>query len=51
LSHLLGVVKVAVISGGSWKQFTDQLLSNLPDGEHLTDLSLLLHVRNQVFPI
>jgi phosphomannomutase len=41
LSHLLGVVKVAVISGGSWKQFTDQLLSNLPDGEHLTNLSLL----------
>ena len=41
LSRLLGVVKVAVISGGSWKQFTDQLLSNLSDGEHLTNLSLL----------
>jgi len=41
LSRLLGVVKVAVISGGSWKQFTDQLLSNLPDGGNLTNLSLL----------
>ena len=41
LSRLLGIVKVAVISGGSWKQFTDQLLSNLSDGEHLTNLSLL----------
>jgi phosphomannomutase len=41
LGRLLGVVKVAVISGGSWKQFTDQLLSNLADGEHLANLSLL----------
>jgi phosphomannomutase len=41
LSRLLDVVKVAVISGGSWKQFTDQLLANLPDSGHLANLSLL----------
>jgi phosphomannomutase len=41
VSRLLGVAKVAVISGGSWQQFTDQLLSNLPDRGHLANLSLL----------
>jgi phosphomannomutase len=30
LSALLGVVKVAVISGGNWTQFQKQLLSLLP---------------------
>ena len=49
LSRLLGVVKVAVISGGSWKQFTDQLLSNLPDGDHLANLSLLPTCGTQFF--
>ena len=41
LSALLGVVKVAVISGGNWPQFEKQLLANLSHGEHLTNLSLL----------
>jgi phosphomannomutase len=41
LSALLGVVKVAVISGGDWPQFEKQLLSNLPKDEHLKNLSLL----------
>ena len=41
LSALLGIVKVAVISGGNWPQFQNQLLANLPRGEHLTNLSLL----------
>ncbi len=41
LSALLGVVKVAVISGGNWPQFEKQLLSNLPHDEHLKSLSLL----------
>src|SRR5947208_2374750 len=41
LSVLLGVVKVAVISGGNWPQFQEQLLSNLPLDERLRDLSLL----------
>ena len=40
LTALLGVVKVAVISGGNWPQFQKQLLSNLPQ-EHLERLSLL----------
>ncbi len=41
LGALLGIVKVAVISGGNWPQFKKQLLSNLPHDEHLKNLSLL----------
>lgn len=41
LSSLLGVVKVAVISGGDWPQFEKQLLSFLPRNRHLKNLSLL----------
>jgi HAD superfamily hydrolase (TIGR01484 family) len=41
LSALLGIVKVAVISGGDWPQFEKQVLSNLPHDNHLKNLSLL----------
>ena len=41
LHNLLGIVKVAVISGGNWPQFEKQLLSNLPHDESLENLSLL----------
>ena len=41
LHQLLGIVKVAVISGGDWPQFEKQLLSNLPHDERLVNLSLL----------
>ena len=41
LTALLGIVKVAVISGGNWPQFEKQVLSNLPHDEHLKNLSLL----------
>jgi phosphomannomutase len=41
LHDLLGIVKVAVISGGDWPQFEKQLLPNLPDDERLVNLSLL----------
>lgn len=41
LHDLLGIVKVAIISGGGWPQFEEQLLSNLPHDERLEDLSLL----------
>jgi HAD superfamily hydrolase (TIGR01484 family) len=41
LTALLGVVKVAVISGGNWPQFEKQLLSNLPQDVNLKNLSLL----------
>jgi len=41
LHDLLGIVKVAVISGGDWPQFEKQLLSNLPNDERLVNLSLL----------
>jgi HAD superfamily hydrolase (TIGR01484 family) len=41
LHDLLGIIKVAVISGGDWPQFEKQLLSNLPNDECLENLSLL----------
>jgi phosphomannomutase len=41
LHDLLGIVKVAVISGGDWPQFEKQLLSNLPHDERLANLSVL----------
>ncbi|MEP7244466.1 MAG: HAD-IIB family hydrolase [Gammaproteobacteria bacterium] len=41
LGRLLGIVKVAVISGGNWPQFETQLLAHLPRDEHLKNLSLL----------
>jgi len=41
LHDLLGVVSVAVISGGDWPQFEKQVLANLPRDERLIHLSLL----------
>ena len=41
LHNLLGLVKVAVISGGDWPQFTKQLLCNLPLDSCLKNLSIL----------
>ena len=41
LRNLLGIIKVAVISGGDWPQFEKQLLSNLPGDANLRNLSLL----------
>ena len=41
LNALLGIVKVAVISGGNWPQFEKQLLANLSQDERLKNLSLL----------
>jgi phosphomannomutase len=41
LHDLLGIVKVAVISGGGWPQFEEQLLSDLPHDQRLVNLSLL----------
>src|SRR5579864_6748115 len=41
LADLLSLVKVAVISGGNWPQFQKQMVSNLPDGANLKNLSLL----------
>ena len=38
---LLGFVKVAVISGGNWPQFEEQVLAGLPQDERLANLSLL----------
>lgn len=41
LDTLLGVIRVAIISGGAWKQFEAQVLGHLPHGVHLKKLSLL----------
>ncbi|HYM00578.1 MAG TPA: HAD-IIB family hydrolase [Blastocatellia bacterium] len=41
LHDLLGIVKVAVISGGDWPQFEKQLIYNLPHDQRLMNLSLL----------
>jgi len=41
LHDLLGIVKVAVISGGSWPQFEKQLLAKLPGDQRLANLYLL----------
>jgi hypothetical protein len=41
LHKLLGVVRVAVISGGGWPQFEKQILAQLPHDERLRQLSLL----------
>ena len=49
LHDLLSILKVAVISGGAWKQFEEQLLSNLPRDGRLANLSLLPTCGNQFF--
>jgi phosphomannomutase len=41
LGTLLDLVRVAVISGGNWPQFQQQLLSHLPHDERLKNLSVL----------
>jgi HAD superfamily hydrolase (TIGR01484 family) len=41
LESLLGIVKVAIISGGAWPQFEQQMLSQLSHGDGLKNLSLL----------
>ena len=41
LHDLIGVVKVSIISGGDWPQFEKQVLSHLPAGTLLTNLSIL----------
>jgi phosphomannomutase len=41
LGSLLGIVKVAVISGGAWRQFENQVLAQLSHDERLNNLSLL----------
>ena len=41
LDDLLGILKVAVISGGDWPQFEKQVLSHLPHNGSLLNLSIL----------
>jgi len=41
LDHLLGLVKVAVISGGGWQQLEKQVVAHLGQDERLKNLSVL----------
>jgi hypothetical protein len=41
MHDLLGVVKVAVISGGDWPQFEKQVLANLPADDRRENLTIL----------
>src|SRR3569832_2162079 len=41
LTELLGVARVAVISGGDWPQFDKQVVGHLPQGADLSRLSIL----------
>ena len=41
LAALLGVAKVAVISGGDWPQFETQVVSRLPQGANLEHLFIM----------
>jgi HAD superfamily hydrolase (TIGR01484 family) len=41
LHDLLGIVKMAIISGGDWPQFEKQVLSHLPHDKSLVNLSIL----------
>ena len=49
LKALLGVVRVAVISGGGWPQFEKQLLSNIPKEADLARLTILPTSGTQFF--
>jgi HAD superfamily hydrolase (TIGR01484 family) len=41
LNKLIAIIKVAIISGGNWQQFENQVLANLPANGAWTNLSLL----------
>ena len=49
LHDLLGVVQVAIISGGAWLQFERQVLSHLPQESMLNKLSILPTCGTQFF--
>src|SRR5271165_1088256 len=49
LRDLLGVVDVAIISGGAWLQFELQVLSHLPKDTLLAKLSILPTCGTQFF--
>ena len=51
LHDLLGIVKVAVISGGDWPQFEKQVVSKLPHDECLSEAIPASYMWNKVLPI
>ena len=51
LHDLLGIVKVAVISGGGWPQFEKQVISKLPHDERLSGAIPASYLWNKVLPV
>ena len=51
LDRLLGIVKVAVISGGAWQQFEKQVLAHLRHGESSEESVSSAHLRDEVLPL
>jgi phosphomannomutase len=51
LARLLGIVDVAIISGGAWGQFEKQVLAFLPHDERLKRLSPLTNLRHQILSL
>ena len=51
LHDLLGIVKVAVISGGDWPQFETQVLAHLPQDERLVESLPPANLWNHVLPV
>jgi HAD superfamily hydrolase (TIGR01484 family) len=49
LGQLLAIVRVAVISGGAWPQFQQQVLAQLPDNDGMKNLSLLPTCGTQLY--
>ena len=50
LHDLLGMVKVAVISGGDWPLFQKQVVSHPPQDQSLENLSILPTSGTKFFP-
>ena len=51
LHELLGIVRVAVISGGDWPQFEAQVLGHLPADQRLCELVAASNVWDEILPV
>ncbi len=51
IHDLLGIVKVAVISGGDWLQFEKQVLSGLPHDKSLDEPVNPSYMWNKILPV
>ena len=51
LHDLLGIIKVAVISGGAWEQFESQLLADLPKDGSLAKFVPATNLWNKILSV